>query len=173
MPIAKLTSNRIILTLAARNNWEIHQVDAKNAYLNMELDKEIYLMQLPGFAAPGHEDWVCLLKKALYGLKQAGRQWYTCLTNAFLKFRYTHCETEHCVFVRWSRSKFTAIVIAVDDLTIVATLIILVEDAKCELELVFKISDLGEVHWLLGIEITQDRSTQWHSHHLTIANCLH
>ena len=32
-PVAKLTSNRIMLALAARNNWEVHQVDVKNAYL--------------------------------------------------------------------------------------------------------------------------------------------
>ena len=82
-----------------------------------------------------------------------------CLTNTFLKFGYTCCETEHCIFIRWSGSEFTAIVIAMDDLTIVATLIILVEDAKHELESVFKISDLGEVHWPLGIEITWDHST--------------
>src|SRR6266481_4295439 len=129
-PVAKLTSNRIILALAALNDWEVHQVDVKNAYLNADLDEEIYMMQPPGFAAPGREDWVCLLKKALYGLKQAGRQWYACITDTFLRLGYTCCETEHCVFVRWSGSKFTAIVVAVDDLTIVANSVILVEDAK-------------------------------------------
>ncbi len=118
------------------------------------------MMQPPGFAAPGCEDWVCLLKKALYGLKQAGCQWYACITDAFLRLGYTRCETEHCVFVRWSGSKFTAIVVAVDDLTIVVNSVILMEDAKRELELVFKITDLGEVHWLLGIEITRNRSTR-------------
>ena len=158
-PLAKLTSNCIILALATRNDWEVHQVNVKNTYLNAELDKEIYMMQPPGFTALGCEDWVCLLKKALYGLKQAGRQWYTCLTDAFLKFGYTCCEMEHCIFVRWSGCEFKAIIVAVDDLMIVVTLIILVEDATLELESVFKISDLGEVHWLLGIEITWDHST--------------
>ena len=136
-PVAKLTSNCSILTLAAQNDWEVHQVDVKNTYLNAELDEEIYMMQPPGFAALGNEDWVCLLKKALYGLKQAGRQWYTYLTDTFLKFGYMHCESEHCIFVRWSGSEFMAIVVAVDDLTIVATSVIM-EDVRCELELVFK-----------------------------------
>ena len=116
------------------------------------------MVQPPGFAVPGHNDWVCLLKKALYGLKQAGRQWYTCLTNAFLKLGYMHCKTEHCVFIRWNKIEFTAIVVAMDDLTIVVTSIELMECAKHELELVFKITDLGEVHWLLGIKITRNHS---------------
>ena len=119
---------------------------------------EIFMAQPPGFAAPGREDWVCLLKKALYSLKQAGRQWYTCLTDAFLKLGYTCCETEHCIFVRWNKNEFMAIVVAMDDLMIVVTSIKLVECAKHELKSVFKITDLGEVHWLLGIEITWNHS---------------
>ena len=54
-PVAKFTSNHVILALAAHNNWEIHQVDVKNAYLNVALTKVIYMRQPPGFTLPGNE----------------------------------------------------------------------------------------------------------------------
>ena len=52
-PTARLSSLRFILALAASQDWEIHQIDFKNAYLNGELDEEIYMKQPPGFEQPG------------------------------------------------------------------------------------------------------------------------
>jgi len=75
-PVAKFASNRIVLALSAHNDWEVHQVNVKNAYLNAKLTETIYMRQPPGFATPGDERQVCHLFKALYGLKQAGRCWY-------------------------------------------------------------------------------------------------
>ena len=50
-------------------------MDVKTAFLNGELDEEIYMEQPEGWVVPGKEDLVCRLQKALYGLKQASRQW--------------------------------------------------------------------------------------------------
>ncbi|TFY76085.1 hypothetical protein EWM64_g7924 [Hericium alpestre] len=71
VPIAKLSSICILALLAARFNWELHQMDVKNAYLNGDLEEEIYMKQPPGFAAAGAEKKVCALLKPIYGLKQA------------------------------------------------------------------------------------------------------
>ena len=70
----RLESYRALLALAASQDWEIHQIDFKNAYLNGELDEMIYMKQPPGFEAPGRSDQVWLLLKAIYGLKQAGKR---------------------------------------------------------------------------------------------------
>jgi len=75
-PVAKFTSMRVMLALAAIHNWEVHQMDVKNAYLNAELTETIYMAQPPGFTQAGDTDKVCRLFKALYGLKQGGRCWY-------------------------------------------------------------------------------------------------
>ena len=74
-PITKFVSTHIILALASINDWEVHQVDIKNAYLNTTLTKDIYMAQPPSFIDPGMHRKVCKLLKALYGLKQGGRCW--------------------------------------------------------------------------------------------------
>ena len=74
--MAKFISTCIVLALATHNDWEVHQVDIKNVYLNAKLTEMIYMRQPPGFMTPGNEGQVYCLFKALYGLKQAGHCWY-------------------------------------------------------------------------------------------------
>ncbi|GJU14938.1 retrotransposon protein, putative, ty1-copia subclass [Tanacetum coccineum] len=61
----------MILAIVALRNLEVHQMDVKTAFLNGDLEEEIYMNQLKGFIAPGQEGKVCRLVKSLYGLKQA------------------------------------------------------------------------------------------------------
>src|SRR6267154_5573930 len=74
-PVARFESLRLLLALAALEDWEIHQMDVKSVFLNGVLDEEIYMEQPQGFITPGTETKVCRLKKAIYGLKQASRAW--------------------------------------------------------------------------------------------------
>ena len=76
-PVARLETIRLVLALAAQNNWIVHQMDVKSAFLNGILQEEVYIDQPPGFIKKGEENKVCRLKRALYGLKQAPRAWYS------------------------------------------------------------------------------------------------
>ena len=82
-PVTKFTSTCVVLALAAIHNWEVHQINVKNAYLNAELTKKVYMAQPPSFAKVGQEGRVCRLHKALYGLKQGGRCWYLRICKVF------------------------------------------------------------------------------------------
>jgi hypothetical protein len=73
-PVARLTTIRVLLSLAASHGLLIHQMDVKIAFLNGELDEEIYMEQPARFVANGQEGMVCKLLKSLYGLKQAPKQ---------------------------------------------------------------------------------------------------
>lgn len=75
-PVAKMTSLRLVLALAASSDWKLWQLDVKNTFLYGELDKDIYMEQPLGYISKQHPDYVCKLRKALYGLKQAPRAWY-------------------------------------------------------------------------------------------------
>jgi hypothetical protein len=73
-PVARLTTIRVLISLAASYGLTIHQMDVKTTFLNGELEKEIYMDQSDGFIANGQEGKVCKLLKLLYDLKQAPKQ---------------------------------------------------------------------------------------------------
>lgn len=75
-PVVKLTSIRIFLATVAVMDLETGQMDVVTAFLNGDLDEDIYMEVPDGFKDPKRPDLVCKLRKALYGLKQAPRQWY-------------------------------------------------------------------------------------------------
>lgn len=77
-PTARLTSLRMLLQLAVQNDYLVHQMDVSTAYLNADIDCEVYLEQPEGFVKTDEygNKLVCKLKKSLYGLKQSGRNWY-------------------------------------------------------------------------------------------------
>ena len=74
-PVVRFASIRLILSIIAKQDLELFQMDAKTAFLNGELDEEIYMAQPTGFEVQGHECKVCRLKHSIYGLKQSSKQW--------------------------------------------------------------------------------------------------
>lgn len=74
-PVARIETIRLLLALAATNGWEIHHVDVKTAFLNGELNEDVYVTQPEEFEEKGKENYVDKLSKALYGLRQAPRAW--------------------------------------------------------------------------------------------------
>ena len=74
--MSKKDSLRIILALVAHFDLELQQMDVKTAFLNGDLEEEVYMKQPEGFSCSnGKHLMVCKLKKSIYGLEQAFRQW--------------------------------------------------------------------------------------------------
>ena len=99
-PVAQFESLRLLLALAALEDWEIHQMDVKSAFLNGLLDEEIYMEQPEGFVNPDHPDKVCLLKKAIYRLKQASHAWNLQFHGVLLKLGFTRTRSDAGVYHR-------------------------------------------------------------------------
>jgi hypothetical protein len=70
-PVARLTTIRVLLSLAASHGLLVNQMDIKTTFLNGEFEEEIYMTQPNGLVVKGQEDKVCRLLKSLYGLNQA------------------------------------------------------------------------------------------------------
>ena len=75
-PVIKPCTIRVIFTLAASYGWDIQQLDINNAFLNGDLQEEVFMSQPEGFVHSQFPNHVCRLNKALYGLKQALRAWF-------------------------------------------------------------------------------------------------
>jgi len=116
------------------------------------------MCQLPGYADLNYPHWVCHLRKTLYGLKQSGCRWYQQLVEILVtKLGFKQCEVDQAVFIKQEGMSLMIIVVHVDDCTITATTLTLITAIKCELSRFVEVTDLGELHWLLGIEVTQNR----------------
>ncbi|GJV93524.1 retrovirus-related pol polyprotein from transposon TNT 1-94 [Tanacetum coccineum] len=83
-PVARIEAIRIFIANAATKNMIIYQMDVKTAFLNGDLQEEVFVSQPEGFEDQDNPTHVYRLKKALYGLKQAPRAWYDTLSKFLL-----------------------------------------------------------------------------------------
>ena len=132
-------------------------MDVKSAFLNGELEEEVYVKQPDGYIKKGREHLVMRLKKALYGLKQALRAWYTKLDKCLRSLDFTRSSQEHAVYFKRSVTSRLIIGVYVDDLIITGTENHQIEDLKAQMKNQFEMSDLGLLTSYLGIEVTQER----------------
>ena len=117
-PVARLETIRLMLALAASGKWEVHHMDVKSAFLNGELQEEVYVQQPPGFQSSKHPGKVLRLSKALYGLKQAPRAWNAKLDQELVKLGFCRSEEGHVVYKKGSGDSLLLLGVYVDDLVI-------------------------------------------------------
>ncbi|WVZ07203.1 hypothetical protein V8G54_020549 [Vigna mungo] len=160
-PVSKKDSLRIVLALVAHYDLELHQMDVKTAFLNGDLEEEVYMDQPEGFTMTGRENLVCKLKKLIYGLKQASRQWYLKFNDSITSYGFIENTVDRCIYIKVSGSKFVILVLYVDDILLAANDIGMLHDAKKFLSNNFEMKDMNEASYVIGIEIFHDRSQGW------------
>jgi hypothetical protein len=144
-PVARYDSLRLIIRLATILQLNIHQMDFDTAYLNSNISEELYLKCPPGFEQPNK---VLRLNKALYGLKQSGREWYGTLRNTLISKGFIQMPFDPCVFVG-----SIILAIYVDDM-IIAGRNPNIQAFKDLISAIYPCKDLGQVKYLLGLEIS-------------------
>ncbi|RVW95017.1 Retrovirus-related Pol polyprotein from transposon TNT 1-94 [Vitis vinifera] len=157
-PVAKLNTVRVLLSLAANLDWSLHQLDVKNAFLNGDLEEEVYMDIPAGLETTSNFNKVCRLRKSLYGLKQSPRAWFERFTKVVKGYRFVQCQSDHTLFVKhFPERKLAIIIIYVDD-------IILTGDHEEKIDLLkklltkeFEIKDLGNLKYFLGMEIARSK----------------
>ena len=156
-PVAKLHTIRILLSLATNLEWDLWQMDVKNAFLQGELEDEVYMRPPPGLedmVKPGN---VLRLKKAIYGLKQSPRAWYHKLSTTLNGRGFNRSEADHTLFTLTSQQGIVVILVYVDDIIITGSDKEGIQTIKTFLKSVFDIKDLGELKYFLGIEVCRSK----------------
>jgi hypothetical protein len=117
-PVAKMTTVCKVLAVAAAKGWHLHQMDVKNAFLQGDLEEEVYMVQPPGFRSTVHPTAVCRLKKSLYGLKQAPRNWHSKTIQFFHKISLKSSHADTSLYVRQGHANALCVLLYVYDLVI-------------------------------------------------------
>ncbi|KAI3729198.1 hypothetical protein L6452_17851 [Arctium lappa] len=155
-PVALTSTIRILIALASIYKLVIHQMDVKTAFLNGELEEEVYMEQPESFIVQGQEKKVCKLIKSLYGLKQAPKQWHQKFNQIILSNGFRINESDKCVYSRFINGQGFIICLYVDDMLIFGTDLEQVQMTKKLLSENFDMKDLGEVDVILGIKILRN-----------------
>ncbi|KAI5316951.1 hypothetical protein L3X38_036658 [Prunus dulcis] len=96
--VSRITNIRTSIALASVHNLVIHQMDVKTAFLNGDLDEELYMEQPEGFIVKSQEHKGCKLVKSLYGLKQAPKRWQEKFDKVILDYDFKFNGHDKCVY---------------------------------------------------------------------------
>ena len=97
---ARLEAIRMLLAFACFMDFKLFQMDVKSAFLNGDLNEEVYVEQPPGFESVSFPNHVFKLKKALYGLKQAPRAWYETLSKFLIEKGFQRGKVDKTLFIK-------------------------------------------------------------------------
>jgi len=154
-PVTKFTTLRVLLALVPENDWELHSMDVKTAFLNGVLEEEVY-MQCPEGIDEIPKGMVCRLVKAIYGLRQSPRTWYQRIHEFFLANGFMRCTPDYSLYVNYERRILVLVYVA--DLVLAAAEVEEIVWIKATLADAFEMSDSGELTTYLGLEISRERS---------------
>ncbi|GJV36210.1 retrovirus-related pol polyprotein from transposon TNT 1-94 [Tanacetum coccineum] len=154
-PVARIEAIKIFIVNAATKNMIIYQMDVKTAFLNGDLQEEVFVSQPEGFEDQENPTHVYRLKKALYGLKQAPRAWYDTLSKFLLANNFFKGAVDPTLFTRKSGKHILLVQIYVDDIIFAST-----DHNACnifskEMSSKFQMSMMGQMSFFLGLQVSQ------------------
>jgi transposase InsO family protein len=154
-PVVRFNTLRVLLAITAMEDLELDQVDFKSAYLNGEIEEEVYI-ELPDGYKQGNK--VGKLNKAIYGTRQGGNRWHAKLDQAFHHMGFTRSKVDSCLYLYQQGSIKVYIPVYVDDQLMACNSRTHLDKIKAELSQHFKMKDMGPAKYIVGLEIHRDRA---------------
>jgi len=145
----------VILTLAAKHNEALSQMDMITTFLNGTITEDILIETLEGFLGGGDSTKVYRINRVLYGLKQAPKVWYDRINQWLQKQGLTRSANDPNLYFKKTYDKLIILLLYVNDLLITGDDAKGIADLKQKLQFEFEMTDLGEANNYLGIEINR------------------
>eukprot|EP00253_Pinus_taeda_P028755 PITA_28755 len=131
-------------------------MDVKSAFLHGDLHEEIYMEQPTGFIQT-ESSLLCRRKKSLQGLKQAPRAWYAKMDSFILDNDFSRCHSENTIYTKKVGKSLIIIVLYVHDLIPSCSDPNLINHVNSSLKKKFETTDLGHLHYFLGLQVSQSK----------------
>ncbi|KAK8949180.1 MLP-like protein 423 [Platanthera zijinensis] len=157
-PVAKRTLVLVVIALAACQGWRMWQLDVNNDFLYGEIDKDIFMVQPPGYVSEDHPGHFCKLRKTLYVLKQTSRAWYGKITEYLQFCGYFAFDSNSSLFVKKKGELHVLVLLYVDDMIVTINSKKEVARLRAELAVRFEMKDLRKLHHFLGLEMEWRKS---------------
>lgn len=157
-PVAMINSIWVLISLPVHSDWNLYQLDVKNAFLNGELEKEVFMDLPPGFEGNHGISKVCKLHKSLYGLKQSPRAWFERFGNVIKGDGYSQSQIDHTMFYKHSiEGKLAVLIVYEDDIILTGDDLVEICKLKKVLACDFEIKDLGNLKYFWGMEFARSK----------------
>ena len=160
-PVARASSIRTLLSVAASKDLELFQLDIETAFQHQDLQEEIFMEQPAGFIQSGttFKSHVCKLHKVLYGLKQGAVELHKHLLEVLDRHGYRSSAVDKCVISKvYPDGGYIICAVHVDDFLCACTSLELYSKFKQDLSEVFPVKDLGKAKFLLGMHLTRNHT---------------
>lgn len=143
---------RCLLAIAATKSWLLYHLNVHSAFIHGNFDEEVYMHPPFGYCLWGEKHFYCL-NKSLHALKQVSCQLYSKLSHVLTFASFCQSNADHSLFTKTTSTMFTAILIYVDDILVTRNDLPTIIALMNHLATIFKIKDLGNLKYFIGIEI--------------------
>jgi len=153
-PVATATAFRILMVIAMLYNLEVTAGDIEGAFLNGELEEDIYMAPPDGYQDPTGKRRVFKLLKSIYGLKQSANCWFKLLRSVMCELGYVPLDASDCFWLLYNGpDMISLVVIHVDDWVHAFSNKFLDDRLVKEFTERWGVSDVGPVKFHLGMSV--------------------
>jgi hypothetical protein len=152
-PVVRFETTRVMLSIAAADDLELMQFDVDHAFLNGDLDEDVFMEQPEGYK--DETTRVIKLRRSLYGLKQAPLMWFRKLDPVLRELGFAPSQFDRCLYVNLSAGIYLAIY--VDDGLVAGPSLEAINDVISRLGEKFKVTS-SAANCYVGIEVERNRA---------------
>ena len=157
-PVINAVAARVMISLAVTDGDHLHHWDCDTAFLNADVEGEIYCYQPKGYVTVGHEHLVCRMNKAVYGMRQSARRWYLHLRSTLIKKGFDQLYTDSCIYVKKFEKSPLAMGVFVDDLLTKCGDLDTLAGFRTEFASEIAIKDHGPIKKFLGLDFKRNEA---------------